>query len=205
MLAPLPPSWDHLGPFRGPWWCFVCSVRGTQLQHRQEPTRIIPPKRSPPWPSSCNRRNSENQPKNKISSGSQNTTKNHQTIRLQKANQNLELYESDVFVEMQSVKARAPIARPAPTSGVGGFDFDLSCPQLWTIAAVPRLAAPWAGFLELLSMLEDLKIWFLAARFFSRGRARWERSRVLQTFSTKFMDQKHKVGTALLDAPAQVQ
>ena len=34
-----------------------------------------------------------------------------------------ELYEYDVFAELASSNATAPLARPAPKSGVGGFAF----------------------------------------------------------------------------------
>ena len=59
MLAPL-------GRLGSP--CYVGSVLGVQLRHRQKPPQTIPQKRSPPWPSRRNRRNPKNQPKNKISS-----------------------------------------------------------------------------------------------------------------------------------------
>ena len=53
-------NFGHLGA----WWCFVGSVRGIQLRHRQQPpqTNTIPPKRSPPapWPSRRNNVNSKN-------------------------------------------------------------------------------------------------------------------------------------------------
>ena len=84
----------------------------------------------PPWPSRRNRMNSKNQPKNKISPktltpmvGKPNASKKHPKIRLKKANPHgsrarlkrkgplAELYEYDVFAEMQSLKPRAPIAR----------------------------------------------------------------------------------------------
>ena len=37
MLAPF---WDQVRPSRGPWWCYVGSVRGIQLRHRQNPMAL---------------------------------------------------------------------------------------------------------------------------------------------------------------------
>ena len=109
LVAMLAPFWDQLRPSRGPWWCYVGSVRGIQLRHRQKPPPTIPPKRCPPWPSRRNRINIIQIYVSKKLIPMAGTAKRSGARLKQRA-----LYEYDVFAEIASSNAAAPLARPAP-------------------------------------------------------------------------------------------
>ena len=136
MLALLAPFWDQLRPPINPMWAqFGGYNSGIAKNHSKHP-QSMPPKRSPPWPSTRNRINSNNHPKNKTSSKTlipmagkhkmrpkiiekcvskkltpMAGTAKRSRARLKERGPLPELYDYDVFVEVTSSKARAPIAR----------------------------------------------------------------------------------------------
>ena len=140
-MATLVPSWGQLRWF---WGC----VEGYMgfwtmlLRHSQKQPKDTPPKRSPP-PLKAKQNQIKNRPKTQKLHENANLSQNLPSKRsLQwpcslnllpgrqiKGPPSRAIWDDDVFAKVTSSKARAPLARPAPTERCGRILLELEMPK----------------------------------------------------------------------------